>query len=243
MEAIQSLRTLLLGKVAPLPPQTPSILPTPPPPTPVADKDVPVIIWNPQLFQPALPAHNLNTNDINSNRNTPAIVRDDGNDNSPILSQHTCPPRHHLICQLQNRPLTRNQLRLHSAHMINCVIAEELMPTPAFCTCPPSLHRGYAFAAEYIPLEAIYPSSHSTIHFIGAIIKNNTGNVFKYQHLMKMDKHKKVWAHSFANEIGKIFKGIRNVPGTETFFYPQVTRSSSQTPHLQTHLLQLSPTE
>jgi hypothetical protein len=47
MEAIQSLCTLLLGKVAPLPPPTPSILPTPPPPTPVVDIDEPVIILNP----------------------------------------------------------------------------------------------------------------------------------------------------------------------------------------------------
>jgi hypothetical protein len=44
MEAIQSFCTLLLGKVAPLPPPTPSILPTPPPPTPVVDEDKPVII-------------------------------------------------------------------------------------------------------------------------------------------------------------------------------------------------------
>ncbi len=49
MEAIQSLCTLLLGKVAPLPPSPPSILPTPPPPTPVVNKDEPIIIWNPQL--------------------------------------------------------------------------------------------------------------------------------------------------------------------------------------------------
>jgi hypothetical protein len=89
MEAIQSLCKLLLGKVAPLPPPTPSILPTPPPPTPVVNKDEPIIIWNPQLVQPALPTHNLNTNNINSNRNTPAIVKDNGNDNDPVPSQRT----------------------------------------------------------------------------------------------------------------------------------------------------------
>jgi hypothetical protein len=61
MEAIQSLCTLLLGKVAPLPPLAPSILPTPPPPTPVVKKDEPVIIWNPQLVQPTLPTLILNT--------------------------------------------------------------------------------------------------------------------------------------------------------------------------------------
>jgi hypothetical protein len=41
MEAIQYLCTLLLGKVALLPLPTPSILPTPQPPTPVIEEDEP----------------------------------------------------------------------------------------------------------------------------------------------------------------------------------------------------------
>jgi hypothetical protein len=218
-EAIQSLCTLQLGKVALLPPPTPRIPPTPPPPTPLVDDDEPVIIWNPQLVQPALPPHNINTDDINSNRNTPAIVMDDSNNNSPIPSQCNCLPHHHLIHPLQNHPLTRNQLRLCSTHMINCIIVEELMPTPALSTRPPSLCCGYAFAAECILLETISPPSHSTMHFIGTIINNDTGNVLKYQHLMKMDKHKKVWAYGFANEIGQLFQGIRNAPGTDTCLF------------------------
>jgi hypothetical protein len=111
IEAIQSLCILLLGKIAPLPPLTPSILPTPPSPTQLIDKDKPVIIWNPQLIQPSLPTHNHNTNNSSSNRNTPAIIEDHSNDNSPIPSHSTHPPCHHLIHPVQNRPLTRNQLR------------------------------------------------------------------------------------------------------------------------------------
>jgi hypothetical protein len=202
MEAIQFLCTLLLGKVAPLPQPTPSILPTPPPPTPMVNKVEPIIIWNPHLVKPALPTHNLNTNNINSNGNTPAIVVDNGDNKSPIPSQRTSPPCHNLICQLQNHPLTCNHFRLLSAHMINCVIVDELLPTPALCTCPPSLHCGYAFVAECILLETISPPSQSTVHFISAIIDNNTGDVLEYWHLMKIDKHKTVWAHGFANKIG-----------------------------------------
>ncbi len=86
--------------------------------------------------------------------------------------------------------------------MINCVIAEELTPTPALHTRPPSLYHGYAFVAESILLETISPPSHSTVHFFGAIIDINTGDVLEYRHLMKMDKHKQVWARGFANEIG-----------------------------------------
>jgi hypothetical protein len=49
MEAIQSFCILLLGKIPLLPPPSPSILPTPPPLTPVVNKDEPIIIWNPRL--------------------------------------------------------------------------------------------------------------------------------------------------------------------------------------------------
>jgi hypothetical protein len=89
MEAIQSLCRHLLGKLAPLLLPTPSILPTPQPPTPVVKEDEAVIIWNPQLVQPALPTPNVNSNEIYSKRNTPAIVEDNGNNNDPVPSQRT----------------------------------------------------------------------------------------------------------------------------------------------------------
>jgi hypothetical protein len=107
-KAIQSLCTLLLGKVTPIPPPAPSILPTPQPPTPLVDVDKPVIIWNPQLVQPSLPTLNHDTNNISSNHNTPAIVGDDRDNNSPIPDHSTRPPCHHLIHPLQNHPLTCN---------------------------------------------------------------------------------------------------------------------------------------
>jgi hypothetical protein len=220
----------------------------------VVDKDQPIIIWNPQLVQSALPTPNFNTDNIYSNCNmnlqslsylrypetpvslhspqgetdvrsprgydvagvgggefalrlvprqraaphywrssshTHTIVKDNGNNNNLVPSQCTQSACYHLICPLQNHPFTQNQLRLCSAHMINCIIAEELMPTPALCTCPPSLHCRYAFTAECILLETISLPFHSTVHFINAIINNNTGNILEYQHLMKMDKHKK----------------------------------------------------
>jgi hypothetical protein len=104
MEAIQSLCTLLLGKITPLPPPTPSILPTPPTPTPLINKDKPIIIWNPQLVQPSLPTHNCNADNIGSDHNTPAIVEDDCGNNSPIPSHSTRPPWQHLVCPLQKTP-------------------------------------------------------------------------------------------------------------------------------------------
>jgi hypothetical protein len=101
MEAIQSLCTLLLSKIAPLSTPAPRILPTPPPSTPVVEEDEPTIIWNPQLVQPAFLTPNVNTDAIYSKRNTPAIVKDDGDNNNPVPSQCTRSPCHHLIRPLQ----------------------------------------------------------------------------------------------------------------------------------------------
>jgi hypothetical protein len=192
MEAIQSLCTLLLGKVTPLPPPAPSILPTAQEPTPLVDIDKPIIIWNPQVVQPSPPPLKHNTNNIILNPNTPAIIEDDSDDNTPIPNHSTHSPCHHLIHPLQNCPLMRNQLQQRTAHMINRFILDELMPTPSLCTHSPLLHHGYVFEAESILLETIFPPSHSTIHFIGAIIDDDTGNVLEYKHYMKMDNHKHV---------------------------------------------------
>jgi hypothetical protein len=140
MEAIKPLCILLLSKVAPLPPPAPIILPTPQTPTPLVNVDKAITIWNPQLVQPSLPTLNHNTNNISPNHNTPTIVEVDSDNDSPIPNRSTCPPLYHLIHQLQNCPLTCNQLQLRTAHMINYVIADKLTPTPSLCTCPALLH-------------------------------------------------------------------------------------------------------
>jgi hypothetical protein len=110
MEAIQSLCTLLLDKVAPLHPPAPKILPTPPVLTPMVDINKPIIIWNPQEVQTSPPPLKHNTHDIIPNSNTPAMIEDHIDNDTPTPIHSTCPSCHHHICSLQNCPLTRNQL-------------------------------------------------------------------------------------------------------------------------------------
>jgi hypothetical protein len=43
--------------------------------------------------------------------------------------------------------------------------------------------------------------------------------MLEYQHLIKSDKYRKVWEHSFANKLGQLFQGIHNIPGTDTCFF------------------------
>jgi hypothetical protein len=41
-----------------------------------------------------------------------------------------------------------------------------------------------------------------TNHWACSIINPDTGATMEYRHLIKSDKHKAAWAHSFANELG-----------------------------------------
>ncbi len=132
MAAIKSLRTLLLGESTPIPPPAPSILPTPPV-IATTDDNKPVTIWNPWKVQTSPPLHKHTSPYISTNSNILAIIEDDSDDNTPSPVHITHPSQHQHICPLQERLLTCNQLRLCTSHAINCLIANDLMPTPSLC--------------------------------------------------------------------------------------------------------------
>eukprot|EP01082_Thalassiosira_pseudonana_P004270 g3915.t1 g3915 contig14:1435-2889(-) len=56
-------------------------------------------------------------------------------------------------------------------------------------------------------------------HFAFAVIDEETGKSLEYKDLMKLDKYKRIWSTSFANELGRLTQGIRDIPGTNTMFY------------------------
>lgn len=54
----------------------------------------------------------------------------------------------------------------------------------------------------------------------GAVMDAETGEMMEYRHLIRKDKYKKVWGHSFGNEIGRLAQGMPGrVEGTNTFFF------------------------
>eukprot|EP00970_Alexandrium_tamarense_P007123 scaffold1237_cov194-Alexandrium_tamarense.AAC.1 len=56
-------------------------------------------------------------------------------------------------------------------------------------------------------------------HFAFAVIDEETGKPLEYKDLMKLDQYKRIWSTSFANELGRLTQGIRDIPGTNTMFY------------------------
>ena len=56
-------------------------------------------------------------------------------------------------------------------------------------------------------------------HFTSAIIDETTGKSLEYRDLIKDNKLRATWEHSFANEIGRLAQGIRDIEGTETIWF------------------------
>jgi hypothetical protein len=106
--------------------------------------------------------------------------------------------------------------------MINCVIAEHILTDvqlPPQITKAPVHQQGYALAAHLLQYNEQHFTENTPEHFIEAVLDDDTGAVLEYWHLIKSDKYKRIWVHTFANELGRLFQGIRDIPGTDTCFF------------------------
>jgi hypothetical protein len=56
-------------------------------------------------------------------------------------------------------------------------------------------------------------------HQANAVIHQVTGKEMKYSALMKDPRLQPLWTRGFGNEWGRLFQGIRNIPGTDTCFF------------------------
>jgi hypothetical protein len=156
-----------------------------------------------------------------------SITSTRGNDPSPIViikddatptqtMSHSVPPQR--TCAQQRQ--TRAQHQMAHVHLINSAITEALMPLINFKhICKYPTHSYIATTqALFMQTYGINPSMASqpntaSINFIGAIVNDITSNVLEYQHLIKSNTHKDIWCHSFANKLGRIFQGIRDIKG------------------------------
>ncbi|RPI66945.1 MAG: hypothetical protein EHM43_10390, partial [Ignavibacteriae bacterium] len=178
LQAILSLRQILLGEAPPTP------VPIDPPPTTVLSTpisnhnldDEPIHMWNPDqhqfsgIFNPpdkGTPVPNPIA--FRPVAGSPAVIEEDKPPSPPVSRQ----------------PRTRAQHRATPVHLINSAT-----------TCPLS-----------------------PINFIGAVVDDATGDVLEYRHLIKSATHKTIWQRSFANELGRLFQGIRDIKGTNTCFF------------------------
>ena len=52
-----------------------------------------------------------------------------------------------------------------------------------------------------------------------AVFDEESGKLLEYRHLKQHPKYKRTWEKSFANELGRLAQGIRDIDGTSTIFF------------------------
>jgi hypothetical protein len=60
-------------------------------------------------------------------------------------------------------------------------------------------------------------------HQANAVIHPITGKEMEYMALMKDPRLQPLWTRGFGNECGRLFQGIRDIPGTDTCFFIKLT--------------------
>jgi hypothetical protein len=60
-------------------------------------------------------------------------------------------------------------------------------------------------------------------HQANAVIHPITGKEMEYSALMKDPRLQPLWTRGFGNECGRLFQGIRDIPGTDTCFFIKLT--------------------
>jgi hypothetical protein len=60
-------------------------------------------------------------------------------------------------------------------------------------------------------------------HQANAVVHPITGKEMEYMALMKYPCLQPLWKRGFGNEVGRLFKGIRDIPGTYTCFFIKLT--------------------
>jgi hypothetical protein len=60
-------------------------------------------------------------------------------------------------------------------------------------------------------------------HCANAVVHSVTGKEMEYTALMKDPSLQPLWKRGFGNKIGCLFQGIRDIPGTDTCFFVELT--------------------
>jgi hypothetical protein len=60
-------------------------------------------------------------------------------------------------------------------------------------------------------------------HQANAVVHPITGKEMEYMALMKDPRLQPLWKRGFGNNVGRLFQGIRDIPGTDTCFFIKLT--------------------
>jgi hypothetical protein len=139
--------------------------------------------------------------------------------------------------QILNSPMpprrqTRSQTTIHTQDIPNVPSPPRVVtprtirkspprvPTGAQRLSPCNLSQDDFCGMDSSHMEIALGNNHwSHRHQANAVIHPVTGKEMEYSALMKDPRLQPLWTRGFGNECGRLFQGIRDIPGTDTCFF------------------------
>jgi hypothetical protein len=89
---------------------------------------------------------------------------------------------------------------------------------------PRSLSQNDLWSMETANMAIALGKNHwSQQHLANAVVHPIIGKQMEYIDLMNDEYLQPLWKRGFSNEVGRLFQGIRNIPGTNTCFFVELT--------------------
>jgi hypothetical protein len=144
---------------------------------------------------------------------------------NPIFTSPVPPPRQ-----------TRSQTTIHARAKTNAPLLPRVVTPMTSQPSPPRVPRRsqnlaprnlsqYDFCGMDTVHMAIALVNHhwSQAHQANAVVHPITGKEMEYMALMKDPCLQPLWTRGFGNKFGRLFQGIRDIPGTDTCFFIKLT--------------------
>jgi hypothetical protein len=139
--------------------------------------------------------------------------------------------------QILNSPMpiarqTRSQTTIHTQDIPNVPLPPRVftprtlhqspprVPTSSQSLSPRNLSQDDFCRMDSVHMAIALGHNHwSQQHQANAVIHPVTSKEMEYSALMKDPRIQPLWTRGFGNECGRLFQGIRDIPGTDTYFF------------------------
>jgi hypothetical protein len=139
--------------------------------------------------------------------------------------------------QIRNSPMpielqTRSQTTIHTRYIPNVSLLQRVVtprtihqspprvPTGSQRLTPRTLSQDDFCGMDSAHMAISFGHNHwSQQHHANVVIHPVTEKVMEYSALMKDPHLQPLWTRGFGNECGSLFQGIRDIPGTDTYFF------------------------
>jgi hypothetical protein len=134
------------------------------------------------------------------------------------------------------RRQTRSQTTIHTQAIANAPLLPRVVTPRKLSTSPPRVpSRSHRLSPRNLSQNdfcgmdtthmaiALGDNHWSHQHQANAVIHPTTGKEMEYMALVKDPHLQPLWQRGFGNECGRLFQGIRDIPGTDTCFFIKLT--------------------